>query len=189
MDAIKAIRDDYFLLLFLLILILLTIAVPSNPSRYYEFVEWKTIAALTGLLVITTGIKESGYLHNTALKILSKVRSERYLALLLAVMSVGLSMFLTNDVALLIIVPLTLSLQQLLNNNIKKMIIFEAIAVNVGSALTPIGNPQNLFLWHYSKVSFLLFIYRMMLQELNVFGVFLIYVSRKMDSLLLCSFI
>src|SRR5579884_3645471 len=155
MDAIKAIRDDYFLLLFLLILILLTIAVPSNPSRYYEFVEWKTIAALTGLLVITTGIKESGYLHNTALKILSKVRSERYLALLLAVMSVGLSMFLTNDVALLIIVPLTLNL-------------------------------QNLFLWHYSKVSFLLFIYRMMLPELILLGVLVFFTLLSFNNKPLC---
>ncbi len=49
-------------------------------------------------------------------------------------------MFLTNDIALFIVVPLTLSLQDISDNDYSKMVVFEAIAVNVGSSLTPIGN-------------------------------------------------
>ena len=58
-----------------------------------------------------------------------------------------LSTFLTNDVALFIIVPLTLTLRRLCEIPVSRLIIFEALAVNAGSLLTPIGNPQNILLW------------------------------------------
>jgi Na+/H+ antiporter NhaD/arsenite permease-like protein len=53
---------------------------------------------------------------------------------------------LTNDIALFIIVPLTIALQRVTDVPVSQLVIFESLAVNVGSALTPIGNPQNLFL-------------------------------------------
>ncbi len=59
-----------------------------------------------------------------------------------------LSMIVTNDVALVVMVPLTLSL----NVRYKDwLVIFEALTANAGSALTPFGNPQNLFIyWFYN---------------------------------------
>lgn len=57
-----------------------------------------------------------------------------------------MSTFLTNDITLFIGVPLTLNIQNLLKNDLSKLIIFEAMAVNAGSTLTPIGNPQ--ILWY-----------------------------------------
>jgi len=76
--------------------------------------------------------------------------------------SVLLSTFLTNDVTLFIVIPLTVGIQNLVKNDISKLIIFEAISVNVGSALTPIGNPQNLFLWYKWNISFVNFIIEML---------------------------
>ncbi|KAA0011030.1 MAG: DUF1646 domain-containing protein [Thermoplasmata archaeon] len=128
--------------------ILLTIVYPEKVKEYPYFVDWKTILTLAGLLVISTGIKESGYFYHAFRQILVKLKTERALVLFLIFLSALLSTFLTNDVCLFIVVPLTLALQKILRNNIIKMVIFEAIAVNVGSLLTPIGNPQNLFLWH-----------------------------------------
>ena len=58
-----------------------------------------------------------------------------------------LSTFLTNDVALFIVVPLTLTLKKWCAIPVNRLIIFEALAVNAGSLLTPIGNPQNLYLF------------------------------------------
>jgi di/tricarboxylate transporter len=43
-----------------------------------------------------------------------------------------------------------------------RLIVFEALAVNAGSALTPIGNPQNIFLWQLSHVSFGEFVLHML---------------------------
>lgn len=56
-----------------------------------------------------------------------------------------LSTFLTNDVALFIVVPLTITLKRLCEIPVNRLIIFEALAVNAGSLLTPIGN-RKIFL-------------------------------------------
>jgi Na+/H+ antiporter NhaD/arsenite permease-like protein len=53
----------------------------------------------------------------------------------------------TNDIALFIVVPLTLGLHGMASLPTTRLVIFEALAVNAGSVLTPMGNPQNLFLW------------------------------------------
>jgi len=107
------------------------------------------------------GIKESGLFYLLAYRISRRIDNERFLALFLIFISLILSFFLTNDIALFIIVPLTLSLQEISDNDYSKTVVFEAIAVNVGSSLTAIGNPQNIFLWHQWGISFLNFIKEM----------------------------
>ncbi len=132
------------------------------PLRLFPaMVDWKTISTLTGLLLITTGIKESGLFYFLAYRIARKIDNERLLALFLIFLAVILSMFLTNDITLFIVVPLTLTLQQIVKSDYTKIIIFEAIAVNVGSSLTPIGNPQNIYLWHQWGISFYGFVKEM----------------------------
>ncbi len=103
-------------------------------------VDRKTISTLSGLLLITTGIKESGLFYFFAYRIARKIDNERLLAMFLIFFATILSMFVTNNIALFIVVPLTLTLQQIVESDYSKIIIFEAIAVNVGSSLTPIGN-------------------------------------------------
>ncbi len=130
-------------------------------ERLPAAVDWDTIITLCGLLLITTGVKESGFFYLAAYRISRHIGSMRLLALFLVFLSALLSVFLTNDIALFIVVPLTLSLQQISNDDYSRIIIFEALAVNVGSALTPIGNPQNIFLWHRWGVSFPVFVQEM----------------------------
>ncbi len=146
--------------------IVLAVILKEPVSRFPSFVDWKTIITLTGLLLITTAIKESGFFYLSAYRISKKITNERILALFLIFLSASLAMFLTNDVALFIIVPLTLSIQEISGNDYSKMVIFEAIAANVGSSLTSIGNPQNIFLWHRWKISFHVFIAQMSLPVL-----------------------
>jgi len=129
--------------------------------RLPDLVDWDTIAALSALLLITTGIKESGLFYLAACRISRKIHNERFLALFLVSIAAIFSMFLTNDIALFIVVPLILSLQQISNTDLSKLIVFAALAVNVGSSLTPIGNPQNIFLWRHWGVSFPAFIREM----------------------------
>ena len=88
-----------------------------------------------------------------------RIHSERALAFLLVGLAAGLSTLLTNDVALFAVVPLALSLHKLAPLPIKRLVIFIALAVNAGSILTPLGNPQNLFLWQTSGVSFGAFVW------------------------------
>ena len=140
---------------------LLLLLVPPQATRFSTLaasVDWETIATLAGIILITTGIRRSRLFAHAALALAARVRTERALAVALTFMTAALATFLTNDIALLIMVPLTLSLQDLLDNEVLAMVIFEALAANVGSALTPIGNPQNLYLWHRWGLSFVGFV-------------------------------
>ena len=73
--------------------------------------------------------------------------TERATAMFLLLAAAVLSTLRTNDVALFVLAPLTLDICRITDLPATRLIIFEALAVNAGSALTSIGNPQNLFLW------------------------------------------
>ena len=150
------------LLVSLLALVVLELLVGKPLSRFPAYVDWNTIVTLTGLLLITTAIKESRFFYWLAYRISARITNERNLALFLVTASAILAMFLTNDIALFIIVPLTLSLQKISGSNYIKFIVFEAIAVNAGSTFTGIGNPQNIHLWHQWQISFPLFSLKML---------------------------
>ncbi len=98
---------------------------------------------LATLFVVVKGLEKS----NLLLRLSQRFARGRLLPLKLVGLSFFLSMVITNDVALLVIVPLTLAHGR---RDRDLLVILEALAVNAGSALTPIGNPQNLFIfWHY----------------------------------------
>ncbi len=150
----KLIKKDPVFTVLVAIAIIFVILKPEEVKNYWKFVDWKTIISLAGLIVVTTSIKESGILHLISKRAVYKVGSERKLAFLLIFLSMSLSAIITNDITLLVLVPMTLTISDITEVNLERFIIFETIAVNVGSALTPIGNPQNLFLWYLWGVSF-----------------------------------
>ena len=156
------------------VLVILTVIYPGRVKEYPHFIDWRTILSLTGLMAITVGMRESGIYGNLSLRILRKLKTERQLAIFFVVFSALLSTFLTNDIALFIVVPLTVCMLKGLENDLGKLVIFEAISVNAGSSLTPIGNPQNLFLWHSWDVSFFYFVYRMVPMFLVSMGLLLV---------------
>ncbi len=119
-----------------------------------RLVDWQTVATLAGLLMLTKALELSGFLMWLAHRIVHRVRSERALAALLVVFAAALSVWLTNDVALFVVIPLVLSLRELTPLPFKRLVIYIALAVNAGAIATPLGNPQNLFLWQLSGVSF-----------------------------------
>ncbi|NIF42785.1 citrate transporter [Burkholderia sp. Tr-862] len=119
-----------------------------------ERVDWQTVATLAGLLMLTKALELSGCLMWLAHRIVHHVHSERGLAMLLVVFAAALAMWLTNDVALFVVVPLMVSLRALTPLPFRRLVIVVALAVNAGSVATPLGNPQNLFLWQLSGMSF-----------------------------------
>ncbi len=128
---------------------------PRAPADYLKLVDWQTIGALAGLLAITQGVEKSGMLQATAQRLLGRVTNLRGLAMMLTAAAALLSALVTNDVSLFLLVPLTRVLASQAHLPLARLVVLEALAVNAGSALTPIGNPQNLYLWHRSGDSFL----------------------------------
>ncbi len=123
-------------------LVLTSVYLKNIPD--YSIQEVEVLFILFVLFVTVNGLQRSGFL----LKLSRQIEKGRAVPLKLVVTTFFLSMVVTNDIALIIIVPLTLTL------NIKQkdiLIVMEALAANAGSALTPIGNPQNLFIyWFYN---------------------------------------
>ena len=172
---VRFLKEESFLALLLVLLGVFSLLHPSEIPNYIHFVHWATIVALSGLLIITTGLKESGYFSVLSKWILNRAGNERRLAIFLIFLSAFLSTFLTNDITLFVIVPLTIAMKDQIENEVTKLIIFEVISVNVGSSLTPIGNPQNLFLWHKWGISFIEFIVEMIPLVLLLFSILLIF--------------
>ena len=148
------ISQDVLLLSLLLGLVALVSLRPSALPTLPELVDWHTLEALAGLLVLSRGLEDSGYLARVGRALIGRVHSQRALALALMGMAALLAAVVTNDVALFIVVPLTLGLRALAVVPLGRLIVFEALAVNAGSTLSPVGNPQNLFLWQACGVSF-----------------------------------
>lgn len=149
-----SLRRDYLLWILLGAFIVFSAMEPSRIRTYPALMDWPTLGTLAGLLLLTAGIEESGFLQRLAVRILSHVHDERRLALYLLLAALIGSALLTNDIALFILVPLTLGLRRYAVLPVRRLVIFEALAVNAGSMLTPIGNPQNIFLWQSSGVHF-----------------------------------
>jgi di/tricarboxylate transporter len=108
------------------------------------------------------GLQNSGALRACGRWLIGFVATERHAALSLVLAAALLFTLLTNDVAFFVVVPLTLGICRSTALPATNLIVFEALAVNAGSALTPIGNPQNLFLWQRSAVSFGEFVVQML---------------------------
>ena len=159
---LRSLKQDTFFLVLLTALPVLAFVAPNPVASLPTLVDWPTIAALTGLLLLTKCLELSGALHRLGHTMIEHMATERATALLLVSAAALLSTVLTNDVALFVVVPLTLGVCRITKMPATKLIVFEALAVNAGSALTPIGNPQNLFLWQLSKVSFGEFVWHML---------------------------
>ncbi len=82
-----------------------------------------------------------------------------FVSLKLVLATFFLSTFLTNDIALLAIVPITLRLRSV---NVAKLVVLETLAANAGSAFSPLGNPQNIFIYHFYGLNLLQFVKTML---------------------------
>jgi Na+/H+ antiporter NhaD/arsenite permease-like protein len=148
------VRQEPILSILVVALLALQVARPQPAAALVRLVDWQTVATLAGLLMLTRALELSGVLMWIAHRIVRSVHSERALAVLLVVFAAALSLWLTNDVALFVVIPLVVSLRALTPLPFRRLVIYIAIAVNAGAIATPLGNPQNLFLWQLSGVSF-----------------------------------
>lgn len=127
-----------------------------KPSAsYFEYIDWRSLGILWSLMAVMQGLKSNGVFEAVGWKLLEKTKKVWQLAIVLIFLCFFTSMFITNDVALITFVPFTV---MMLINCQKEtlmipMIVLQTIAANLGSMLTPIGNPQNLYLYGISDLS------------------------------------
>jgi len=132
--------------------------VPPNPN-YMHYIDGKTLGCLFSLMLVVAGFRKLYLFTFLSQYLLHFAKSSRQVSALLVSITFILSMLVTNDVALITFVPLTIVVFSLCKDTkpIMLTIIFQTIAANVGSGLTPVGNPQNLFIYSFYEWSLLQF--------------------------------
>lgn len=138
-----------------LALAVLSMFVVKPDSRYLGYVDFRTLAILFCLMAVVAGFKRQGVFELLAEKLLSVAGSVRGMVTVLVLLCFFMSMVITNDVALITFVPFTIAVMGRAEAGIKerwllKTVVMQTIAANLGSMLTPIGNPQNLYLFGLS---------------------------------------
>ena len=128
---------------------ILSVFFVKPSAAYLSYPDYRVLALLFCLMIIVAGIKEQGIFTLLGEKLTAKAKNSRQLSLLLVLLCFFSSMLITNDVALITFVPFALELLCLsgLQEKIIKVVVLQTIAANLGSMFTPIGNPQNLYLY------------------------------------------
>lgn len=120
-------------------------------AAYIEYIDFRTLALLFSLMTVVAGLSELGLFSRMAQVLCGKCKGLWPVCVCLVLLCFFSSMAITNDVALITFVPfailvLTQAGQQ---KHILYVVVLQTAAANLGSMLTPVGNPQNLYL--YSK--------------------------------------
>ncbi|MBE5922729.1 MAG: citrate transporter [Lachnospiraceae bacterium] len=121
-------------------------------AAYIDYIDFHVLSLLFCLMTVIGGFSGIGLFSRLGELLLSKVHSMRTLLFVLVSLCFFSSMFITNDVALITFVPFTILILQMVDRGDKLifLIVLETIAANLGSMLTPLGNPQNLYLYTIS---------------------------------------
>ncbi len=117
-----------------------------------ESIDWEVIAKLFSLMLVVQAFKEYGVLEWMARSSLKNLKSPRSIGVMIILLTASVSALITNDVALITLVPLTMLIAARAGFDPMWLVMIQSQAADVGSALTPIGNPQNLFLFERYEI-------------------------------------
>ncbi|WP_297183998.1 SLC13 family permease [uncultured Enorma sp.] len=149
----EIVRKDPVLVVAVVLALCSCAAVPPDAA-YAEYVDLRTIGMLFSLMTIMCGLSRLGVFRIACRHLLGVVRGPRRLALALTLLAFFSSMLITNDVALVTFVPFALLALRTLDSprHACFTVVMMTIAANLGSMLTPVGNPQNLYLYSVSHM-------------------------------------
>ena len=134
-------------------------AVPVVPDKTYAgYIDFRTLSILFCLMAVMAGLQKLGVFRKVAGMLLRHTHNTVQLVEVLVLLCFFFSMVITNDVSLITFVPFTFIVLRLSGEDAMKklavpVIILQTIAANLGSMLTPIGNPQNLYLYGKAQMS------------------------------------
>ena len=124
-------------------------------KEYLGYIDFRVLSILLCLMAVVAGFKKAGVFGALTYRLLKSVKSGKILGVTLVMLPFFSSMLVTNDVALIVFIPFTVAL--LSDIGCKKstvpVIVLQTVAANLGSMATPVGNPQNLFLYSAFKLS------------------------------------
>lgn len=132
-------------------------SVALNPpsADYLNYIDWRVLSLLFCLMAVVAGLQECGVFAVLAQRLLAGERRMRFVTLCLVLLPFFVSMLVTNDVALITFVPFAVLVLGLIGRTERLIyiVVLQTIAANLGSMATPVGNPQNLYLYANYELS------------------------------------
>lgn len=130
------------------------LAVPPSAA-YVTYLNARVLCLLFCLMAVVAGLQSCGLFALLAHRLLAGRHRVRTLVLLLVLLPFFLSMLVTNDVALITFVPFAILVLHTIGQErlLLQVIVLQTMAANLGSMATPVGNPQNLFLYSQYQLS------------------------------------
>lgn len=155
MERVKKFIKDQPVLVIAFIAALATVFIIPPDSGYKEYVNSTVLIQLFCLMTAVGGFRSVGIFENLTAMLLKKAGSIRRLGIIFTIICFFTSMLVTNDVALITFVPLTLMVFDKIKDEKSRIltIVLETAAANLGSMVTPFGNPQNLFIYDKYKLT------------------------------------
>lgn len=150
-----------------------------KPSfDYFNYINWDTLILLFIIMLIVEVLKNLAVFEILVRRLLKKIANTRSLVLLLVFTCFFSSIFITNDVSLIIFVPFSiLALRKVERTDLIILTVaLQTIAANVGCMVLPIGAPHNIVMYTVSNVSFESF-FLLLLPYIIVSVIFLVVVS------------
>ncbi len=124
-----------------------------SPGAAWRAIDLDLLLVLFALLVAVEILRASGWLDLVVARTVARFRTTRSFALGLLAFSGALSCLVTNDVTLFVVIPFTVIASRYSEFDVETVVILEIVATNLIGCLTPLGNPQNLFIFHQSGMS------------------------------------
>lgn len=127
-----------------------------TPNRaYIDYIDWRVLGILLSLMIVMAGFQKNGIFDEIGKRLLVRTKNTAQLTGVLVFLCFFSSMLITNDVALITFVPFAvLILRKCKQERLMVLVVaLQTIAANLGSMFTPIGNPQNLYLYQLSGMS------------------------------------
>ncbi|MBQ7046703.1 MAG: citrate transporter [Oscillospiraceae bacterium] len=123
-------------------------------AAYKDYIDFHVLIMLFCLMGVVEAFREIGVFKAVTSFLLNKTSSSRMIAFIMMNLCFFTSMLVTNDVALITFVPLCIGIGSYTQNKqfVIRTIVIETAAANLGSMMTPIGNPHNLFVYSYYKI-------------------------------------
>lgn len=151
-DFVEFVKREFLLVIAGIAALVSCMLVPV--TNYINYIDTDTIGLLFCLMIAVAGFRESSVLAVLSGKLLGGGKGKtRTTGMILVFISFFSALFFTNDVALIAFVPITAALFANHGESMAYVIILQTAAANLGSMLTPFGNPQNLYLYGHYEMS------------------------------------
>lgn len=163
-NRIKKILQQETVLTAAFVLAVVSALIVPPDEAYFGYIDWNTLLLLFSLMAVMAGFQKLGIFKTVGRRLLSKTRDTRQLLLVLVFLPFFFSMLITNDVALITFVPFAIIVLRLSQQEklLVPLVVLQTLAANLGSMLTPMGNPQNLYLYAKSGISLTAFLQLML---------------------------